>query len=187
MKFRNSMLLLTLLLSSVCGQQTAFGETDGQPAGQLYNIGDHHLYAELHGAGPVTFVLEMGLGSSLSSWDPLLAEVASRGTVVVYERAGVGQSEPGPLPRDPKQAANELHLLLQAMAVEPPFVLVGHSLGGLHCRMFAQLFPDQVSGMILIDPQPEMIIERQNLSPEILAKVEAENDVGGNVPPGGDC
>jgi len=175
MNTRFSFFLIIWALGAFAWQQPAHGDTGDQPAGQLYDIGDHKLYAQVHGTGSVTFVLEMGLGSSLDSWDPFLAEVASRGKVVAYERAGVGQSEPGPLPRDPKQVAKELHLLLQTMELEPPFILVGHSLGGLHCRMFAQLYPDQVSGLILIDPQPEMIIERQNLSDEILEQVEAGN------------
>jgi pimeloyl-ACP methyl ester carboxylesterase len=74
--------------------------------------------------------------------------------VVAYNRAGYGASEPGPLPRDSGREAAELKALLEALSVRPPYVLVGHSLGGLNAQVFAAQYPEDVGGLVLLDPPP---------------------------------
>ncbi len=79
-------------------------------------------------------------------------QVAERTRVVAYDRAGVGWSDRGPEPRDGRQIATELHTALEAAAVGGPYVLVGHSFGGVYVRIFADLYPDEVAGLVLVDP-----------------------------------
>jgi len=82
-------------------------------------------------------------------------ETANFAQTVSYDRAGLGQSEPGPKPRSAKQIATELHTALQNAGVKPPYVLVGHSMGGPYVRVFADLYPKEVAGMVLLDPSQE--------------------------------
>jgi pimeloyl-ACP methyl ester carboxylesterase len=78
---------------------------------------------------------------------------------VSYDRAGIGESAPGPKPRDARQIARELHAALHEAHVPPPYVLVGHSFGGPLNRVFAGMYPDEVVGMVLVDPPTEEFIE----------------------------
>jgi pimeloyl-ACP methyl ester carboxylesterase len=77
-----------------------------------------------------------------------------------YERAGLGRSDPGPNPRSAEQIARDLHALLAAKAIAPPYILVGHSAGGLFVRVFAHLYPKEVAGLVLVDPATEEDYER---------------------------
>lgn len=83
-----------------------------------------------------------------------MRELSTNTRVCAYDRAGYGQSEPGPLPRNSQREAEELHSLLQNAGVREPYLLVGHSLGGLNIQIFAANYPEQVAGMVLIDPPP---------------------------------
>lgn len=100
-------------------------------------------------------ILEGGFGAGIASWSTVQAEIAKFAQVVSYDRAGLGQSEPGPKPRTAKQIALELHTALQTAGIKPPYVLVGHSFGGPYIRVFANLYPNEVAGMVLIDPSQE--------------------------------
>src|SRR5215831_3258079 len=121
--------------------------------GQLVNVNRHGLYLQFMGqlnSGPVV-VLEAALGSTSSQWAWVQPALASTMPVVAYDRAGLGRSEPGPRPRDARSIAAELHVALRKINVRGPFILVGHSLGGLFVRVFADMFPDEVAGMVLVD------------------------------------
>jgi pimeloyl-ACP methyl ester carboxylesterase len=116
-----------------------------------------------HDMGRPTIILESGLGFPLIEWawvQPALAQVTR---VVAYDRAGIGWSERGPLPRDGQRIAHELHATLHAAGIDGPYVLVGHSAGGLYARRFAALYPAEVAGMVLIDPSHEDMLERSAL------------------------
>jgi pimeloyl-ACP methyl ester carboxylesterase len=78
-------------------------------------------------------------------------EIAKTTRVCAYDRAGMGWSEPGPEPRDARQISGELHTLLEGANIEGPYVLVGHSTGGLHARMYADRYSDEVAGVVLVD------------------------------------
>jgi pimeloyl-ACP methyl ester carboxylesterase len=110
-------------------------------------------YLECTGAnhsGPVV-ILEAALGSTSSQWAWIQSTLSSTMRVVSYDRAGLGWSELGPPPRDARSIANELHAALNSASIRGPYVLVGHSLGGLFVRVFACMFPDEVIGMVLVD------------------------------------
>ena len=85
-------------------------------------------------------------------------EVSKLTRTVSYDRAGIGWSAPGPEPRDARQIAKELHIALGNAGLPPPFILVGHSFGGPFIRVFADIYPREVSGMVLVDPTQEEFI-----------------------------
>jgi pimeloyl-ACP methyl ester carboxylesterase len=107
------------------------------------------------GSGDATVVFENGLGGPLEHWGKVQPEVSRFARTVSYDRAGVGLSDEGPRPRDGRRIADELRLVLRAAAIAPPYVLVGASLGGPYIRIFAGMYPDDVAGMVLVDPTPD--------------------------------
>jgi pimeloyl-ACP methyl ester carboxylesterase len=121
------------------------------PPGQLVDVGDYRLHINCTGSGSPTVIIEAGLGDWSSSWGFVQPEVAKTTRVCTYDRAGMGWSEQGPLPRDAAQFAKELHTLLQNANVPGPYVMVGHSLGGLGVRVFVHDYSSEVSGVVLIE------------------------------------
>jgi pimeloyl-ACP methyl ester carboxylesterase len=121
------------------------------PPGQLVDVGSYRLHINCTGAGSPTVVIDAGQGDWSTSWRFVHQEVAKTTRVCTYDRAGMGWSEPGPLPRDAAQIAKELHTLLQNANVPGPYVMVGHSLGGAAVQVFAAEFASEVSGVVLID------------------------------------
>ena len=123
------------------------------PPGQLVDVGGYRLHLNCTGSGSPTVVIDAGHADSSASWGWVQPEVARTTRVCTYDRAGMGWSEASPYPRTARQFAKELHTLL-ANANEPgPYVLVGHSLGGYTVRVYAHDYPDEVSGLVLIDAQ----------------------------------
>ena len=111
------------------------------------------------GHGDSTVVFESGAGSPLETWVRVQPEVSRFAQTISYDRAGNGLSEKGPVPRDGKTIAGELHAALLNLHARPPYILVGHSLGGPYLRIFAEMYPQEVAGMILVDPTQEELIE----------------------------
>jgi pimeloyl-ACP methyl ester carboxylesterase len=123
------------------------------PPGRLVNVGSHrlHILERGSGRGPCV-IMEAGLMSTVLSWSSLERELARSFRVVSYDRAGLGWSDLGPMPRTADRIATELHTLLERAEIPPPYVLVGHSFGGLTMPLFAARFPEKVAGMVLVDP-----------------------------------
>jgi pimeloyl-ACP methyl ester carboxylesterase len=121
------------------------------PPGQMVDAGGHRLHLVSQGDGKPTVILDAGMVSFSSNWAWVQPEVAKVTRVVAYDRAGLGWSDPGPQPRDAQRSARELHVALQNAATDGPYVLVGHSYGGLVMRAFADLYPDEVAGLVLVD------------------------------------
>jgi pimeloyl-ACP methyl ester carboxylesterase len=122
------------------------------PPGALVDIGGHRLHLNCSGAGSPTVVLDSALGGSSMSWSLVQPALARITRVCSYDRAGFGWSDAGPFPRTAGRIADELRRLLARAAVEPPFVLVGHSFGGLVVRVFTARHPRDVAGLVLVDP-----------------------------------
>lgn len=118
-------------------------------------VGDHQLRMLIAGTGGPTIVLEDGFGNGIDWQAELQAELAKVSTVVAYDHAGTGGSDPGPLPRDARRIAHELRLALRNAGLQPPFVLMGGSIGGDYIRIFAHEFPADTAGLILLDPTPD--------------------------------
>ena len=137
------------------------------------------------GSGESTVVFENGLGPPLEMWGKVQPHVSRFARTVTYDRAGVGLSEDGPSPRDGRRIASELHDALRAAGLPPPYVLVSASLGGLYIRVFAETFPDDVSGMVLVDPTHDVEAAAQSLHPELaVVRQTAEQARRSRIPPG---
>jgi pimeloyl-ACP methyl ester carboxylesterase len=122
------------------------------PPGQLVDMGGYRLHINCTGAGSPTVVIDAGWGDWSASWSSWVQpEVAKTTRVCTYDRAGMGWSEAGPLPRTAAQFAKELHTLLQNARIPGPYVLVGHSMGGLPVRVFAHEYAADVAGVVLIE------------------------------------
>jgi pimeloyl-ACP methyl ester carboxylesterase len=121
------------------------------PLGRFVDLGTHRLHVVESGAGSPTILLESGLMSTVLSWTELQRELSGSFRVVSYDRAGLGWSDAGPMPRTADRIVNELHTMLEKAGITPPYVLVGHSFGGLTMALFASRFPEEVAGMVLVD------------------------------------
>jgi pimeloyl-ACP methyl ester carboxylesterase len=117
-------------------------------------VGDHRLHVMRSGSGP-TVVFENGPGGIGLDWSLVVPEVAGFASTVAYDRAGLGWSEPTEGPRDIATLVDELKSMLGATGAEPPYVLVGHSYGGLIVRAFAYTYPEDVAGLVLVDAAHE--------------------------------
>ncbi len=124
------------------------------PLDELVDIGTHRLYIHCTGTGRPTVVIDTGIGETYQSWSGMIESLSRETRVCAYDRAGYGQSEPGPMPRDSQRAADELHQLLANAGEEGPFLLLGHSLGALNMQVYAHSYPEEVSGLVLLDPSP---------------------------------
>jgi len=150
-----ALLFLSLALALLGAAYQAIATvTDRQhfpPPSQLVDVGGYRLHINCIGQGSSTVILESGLANPSSIWGWVQPEVARGTRVCAYDRAGVGWSDAGPEPRDGQQIARELHMLLGRANIPGPYVLVGHSAGGLYVRVYAAQYPQDVAGMVLID------------------------------------
>jgi pimeloyl-ACP methyl ester carboxylesterase len=120
--------------------------------GQMVDVGGHRLHLYCTGSGSPAVILEAGLGepsTMMSGW--IQPDVAQDTRVCVYDRAGLGWSEPQEGPQDGIAVAKDLHTLLERAGEKGPFVLAGHSAGGVYVLNFANLYPDDVAGVVLLD------------------------------------
>jgi pimeloyl-ACP methyl ester carboxylesterase len=133
-------------------------QDDAPPLGKLYDIGDGRRLVLHHaGTGTPAVVIEAGAGAFGLDYLNLFELCAKRTTCVLYDRAGSGWSDPVPGLRSAREIVTDLHNALSQALIEGPYLLVGHSLGGLLVRAFAQNFPHEVVGLVLIDPSAEGI------------------------------
>ena len=132
-----------------------FGVQKYPAPGKLVNIGGYNLHLNKHGEGKPVIILETGSGASSTIWRDMPEKLAAYGTVVTYDRGGYGWSEKAATERSGENIVNELYTALKNEGLEGPYILVGHSLGGMYSRLFAQTFPNEVAGLILLDTRPE--------------------------------
>jgi pimeloyl-ACP methyl ester carboxylesterase len=148
---------LALLALALCGVYNAIAIrrflAANPPLGQLYSVGGRRMHLYCIGAGEPAVVLEAGLGaaSDVLDWSPLQTKLARFSRVCSYDRAGMGWSDSADTPRDADHIASDLHALLAAAGVRPPFVLVGSSRGGLYIRDYTAHFPSEVAALLLLD------------------------------------
>lgn len=131
-------------------------------------VSKYSYYAS--GKGKPTLVLQSGLGDGISAWEAIVPQMREQSSVFAYDRLGYGKSSPFRGMADPCSVARELHALLQKTGISPPYVLLGHSLGGLYQYRFAQLYPEEVAGMVLLDPShPDQWTRIQSEAPRSAA------------------
>lgn len=121
------------------------------PPGKIVEVDGNRVHIQTTGTKSPTVILEAGLGAMSSGWAWIQPEIEKFARVVSYDRAGLGWSDAGTVHPSPRLTALRLHKLLQATGINGPYVLVGHSMGGLLVRLFANQYPDEVVGMVLID------------------------------------
>jgi pimeloyl-ACP methyl ester carboxylesterase len=147
--------IAVLAIASISGGYETVGEAVDAAAhpmpGQLLDVGGHSVHLSCTGSGSPTVVLEPGAGEMSSDLGWITAAVASDTRVCVYDRAGRGWSEPAETRQDGTRIATDLHTVLHRGDIQGPYVLTGHSFGGLYVQSFAALYPDEVAGMVLVD------------------------------------
>lgn len=119
--------------------------------GKLVSVGPTRMHIDCVGEGTPTVILDSGLGDSYISWRKVQPEIAKFVRVCSYDRAGLGYSDSVSQPRTSAVLAAELHSLLQAAGIAPPYILVGHSMAGYDVRLFASAYRSEVVGMVLVD------------------------------------
>lgn len=119
---------------------------------RLVGVGGHRMNIYCTGHGSPAVILDAGAGYGMWIWHKVQPEIAKITRVCSYDRAGMGFSDGAPLPRDAGATVNDLHTLLHRAGVQPPYVLVGHSIAGLYEPLFADRYPSEVAGMVLVDP-----------------------------------
>jgi pimeloyl-ACP methyl ester carboxylesterase len=121
------------------------------PPGWKLQAGGLRMHLHVTGTGSPVVLLESGIAASSLSWVGIQAALSKHTTVCSYDRAGFAWSSSSPGARTPLNLANELHAMLKGAELQPPFILVGHSFGGLIVRDFASRFPNETAGLVLVD------------------------------------
>lgn len=142
------------------------------PPGNLGDIGGRWLHLWKAGEGEPNVVIVPALGAPAIEWVRVQRALADHVAVYLYDRAGLGWSDPASCPRTASRMADELHQVLEATDIAPPYVLVGHSMGGYVARLYATRHPDRTAGMVLVDSshedQFERLTEHENHGDRIL-------------------
>lgn len=151
------------------------------PLGRFYEIGGRRLLVYRAGSGDPSVVILPGAGAVGLDYFNVQQGAAKVVESIVYDRAGTGWSDRVPLPRSSTEVTDELAELLAVVGIDPPYLLVGHSLGGLYARHFATRFPEMVSGLVLLDPAHEdydafMPEELRDSKDDRMAQAQAATD-----------
>ena len=124
---------------------------DNPPPGSLVELNGRKVHVLCAGEGSPTVILEAGLPGSSLTWMSVFSEIAELTRVCAYDRPGYGWSQPTTSPRTAETIVQELRVLLQSTDTQPPYILVGHSFGGLLMQLYATRFPNDFTGMVLVD------------------------------------
>lgn len=169
--------MLLVLVGSLVARQVAISraERDFPPPGRLVEIDGRFSHIHCTGDGVPTIVLESGLDDRGSwSWATVQEELSRISRVCAYDRAGMLWSEPRAGPRDAERIADELHALLGAASETPPYVMVGHSFGGLYVRVFDDRYPGETTGFVFVDAShPE---QEERFPAEVREMMRANSD-----------
>jgi pimeloyl-ACP methyl ester carboxylesterase len=139
----------------------------------LVPIGDRSLWLECTGEGGPTVILESGMGGDHRTWERVQPQLPSTVRVCTYDRAGIGESDPAPGTRTAADAVEDLRLLLESAAIEPPYVLVGFSFGGVISQLFAATYPTDIAGLVLVESNHPL--EAEQFEAHLTAEQIAED------------
>lgn len=162
-KLKTLLAILVVLTVGIAYEQVGeyLDSREYQPAGQMVKVNGHNMHVFAEGKGSATVVFASGWETPCPYVDfyPLHSEISKHARIAVYDRPGYGWSEVADTPRNIDTITGELHQLLEKSGQKPPYILVGHSIGSLEVLRFAQLYRDEVKGVVLIDgSNPEMYI-----------------------------
>lgn len=138
------------------------------PIGKLIDIGGHKLHLNTSGKGNVTIICDAGLGGTSLGWSFVQKEVSKFARICSYDRAGYAWSDSPISKRTSLNIANELHLLLEQAKIPGPYILVGHSFGGANMMVFANLYPEEILGVVLVDSVHEDMLKKLPSPPQKL-------------------
>ncbi len=124
--------------------------------------------------GKPIIIFESGLGMGGGNFEPVFPYLPKEAAYFVYDRNGIGQSEPDSSLKTDADVVEKLHLILQQLDIKPPYLLAGHSLGGAFIRLFESKYPNEVSGLVFIDPTDFMLTKEANE----LARAKSESAIG---------
>lgn len=174
LKVGGIVLLVLITTPLIIGQFLRLITTEVPPPGDLLDVGGYKLH--IHCAGPEnpgmslpTVVIEAGAGTPSPTYHWLQQGIAETTKVCVYDRAGLAWSEESGLPRDSKTVATKLHTLLNTANIEKPFVFAGHSIAGLYMRQYVEQYPDDIAGLVFLDPSHPDQVEAFGLSEAAMA------------------
>lgn len=156
--------------------------------GELIAVADNNMHIYCVGEGSPTVIFEAGLGGNYMDWVLVQPTITEHTRACAYDRSGMGYSDYVGSPLDSDATADRLHQLLTNAQIEPPYILVGHSIGGIHVRSFYELYSDDVVGMVLVDsshenqgqyvPEPPFFVDAlYNIAPT-LARVGVVRGLG---------
>ena len=149
------------------------------PPGRIVDIGGRRIHLHCQGDAPgPTVVIEQGVASPSIVWRPVEAAIAKFARVCTYDRAGFLWSDPAAPGRSLDDRMADLHALLKRAEVRAPYVLVGHSFGGLLLRRFARAYPDLVAGLVLVDSPDELVVFRDSLQSSYLQGLRMQQVLG---------
>jgi pimeloyl-ACP methyl ester carboxylesterase len=146
---------LAVVLAAAAASTAVHANAQTAAPAEMLDVAGHPVQISNAGSGRYTVIFESGFGTDLRSWRKVAPEIAEVARVVSYSRAGYGASAARTEPRTLLQSSVELDQLIAAAKLRPPFILVGHSYGGMLVRAFAARHPQDVAGMVLIDPSDE--------------------------------
>jgi pimeloyl-ACP methyl ester carboxylesterase len=150
-KKRMSQMLHTMRMAMVLGLTACASTLPTLPGSKEVNLDGVRIATAQSGTGRPVVVFENGLASKKEVWADVQSEVAKTHTVFGYDRPGQGASGTSHDPRIGSRIVEDLRVLLKSQHLEPPFVLVGHSLGGLYMQLYARKYPREVAGLVLVD------------------------------------
>src|SRR5438045_4024666 len=154
---------VSLVLALLWGSATILAAQDSMaappPPGRLVDIGGRRLHIHCSGSGSPTVITESGSSSFSIEWALVQDRVSSFTRICSYDRAGFAWSDRGPAENTVEETMDDLHRLLRAAGVAPPYLLVGHSIGGMYVRAYQRRYPEQVVGLVLVDATPEEDLE----------------------------
>jgi pimeloyl-ACP methyl ester carboxylesterase len=165
---------------AAAAQQQATGDAFAKPH-QLVDIGGRKMNLYCSGQGATTVVFDAPSGEAGWNWFRVQPAVANHTRACVFDRAGLGFSDPAKRPNTSQNVAEDLHKLLAAAGVKPPYVMVGNSLGGANVQVYAYRYPAEVKGLVLVEPEHEDETSRldkasQGNLKKVYAMVKQQND-----------
>lgn len=139
-----------------------------------FDANGRELFIDCIGQGSPTFVVEPGEGATSDAMSDLKQQLADRGTACSYDRANTGRSGSAPVPRTAAEIVADLNALLSAASVPGPYVLVGHSAGGMFVQLYARTFPQNVAGVLVMNPVPPLAEWEEHGFPEMTEQERAD-------------